>query len=184
MFGAALPFGNAADRGMPFSKRFFLGGTSSMRAWTIRQIGPGRVAADPLLPFQLGDIRLEINTEWRFKFNSWIAGALFVDAGNLWLWKNTNQTASNPPFAPTETGVMDWDFLKELAICSGFGLRLDFSLFIIRLDYGLQLYNPAGYGLLPNGKIQYWNSPRLRVPFSLFKPFTNSNLVLAIGYPF
>jgi outer membrane translocation and assembly module TamA len=181
MAGAALPYGNSYSRGIPFSRRFFLGGPNSMRAWGLRQIGAGRVKGDPSAAFQLGDIRLEMNAEYRFKFNSWISGAVFVDAGNVWLWRSADSPILPPMVAP-ETGVITTKFLSELAVGTGFGIRLDFSFFIIRLDYGIQVYNPAGYGLLPSGSTQYWNFPP-RFNFS-FKPIENSNLVLGIGYPF
>ena len=186
MAGAALPYGNAneTDKGIPFSRRFFLGGPSSMRAWALRHVGPGRIKVDPSAPFQLGDIRLEMNAEFRFKFNSWIAGAIFADAGNVWLWKPSSvmNTAVSPPLAEPETGVFGADFIKELALGGGFGLRLDFTFFIIRFDYGIQLYNPSGYELRPDGTVKYWNFPldiKLR-----WNPVKNSNFVLGIGYPF
>jgi len=184
MLGGVLPFGNSYSSGAPFPRRFFLGGPSSMRAWTLRQIGPGRVQPAAGIAFQLGDIRLEGNLEYRFKFNSWIGGAFFVDMGNVWLWRPDETNNNNnvyPPFGIRPTGVINKDFWKEMAIGTGFGLRLDFSFFIIRLDYGIQVYNPSGYGLQDNGKMRYWNEPQLE--FRL-KPFKNSNYVLGIGYPF
>lgn len=186
MVGAALPYGNADDtnKGIPFSRRFSLGGPNSMRAWALRNIGPGRIKVDPAAPFQLGDIRLELNAEFRFKFNSWIAGAIFLDAGNVWLWKpsSTLNTNITPPLAEPATGVISKDFYKELALGTGLGLRLDFSFFIIRFDYGIQLYNPSGYELKDNGKIKYWNFP---LDFSWsWNPIKNSNFVIGIGYPF
>jgi outer membrane protein insertion porin family len=183
MAGAALPYGNSFTRGIPFSRRFFLGGPNSMRAWGLRQIGAGRVKGDPSAAFQLGDIRLEINAEYRFKLNSWISAAVFLDAGNVWLWRtNNNYDDIAPPLIQPETGVINAQFLSELALGTGFGLRLDFSFFIIRFDYGIQLYNPAGYGLMSNGRTQYWNFPP-PLSFSL-SPIGNSNFVLGIGYPF
>ena len=184
MLGGVLPFGNSYEAGAPFPRRFFLGGPSSMRAWSLRQIGPGRVQPTGGIAFQLGDIRLEYNMEYRFKFNSWIGGAVFVDMGNVWLWRadaSNNNNNLYPPFGLRPTGVISPHFWQELAIGTGFGLRLDFSFFIIRLDYGIQVYNPSGYKLQPNGKILYWNIPKLNLSF---KPFENSNFVLGIGYPF
>ncbi len=184
MIGGVLPFGNSYNTGSPFPRRFFLGGPSSMRAWTLRQIGPGRVQPTTGIAFQLGDIRLEWNIEYRFKFISWIAGAVFVDMGNVWLWRpdaTNNNNNVYPPFGIRPTGVISKDFWKETAIGTGFGLRLDFSFFVIRLDYGVQVYNPSGYGLQANGRMQYWNRPQFD---RLFKPFKNSNYVLGIGYPF
>ena len=184
MLGGVLPFGNSYSSGSPFPRRFFLGGPSSMRAWTLRQIGPGRVQPAAGIAFQLGDIRLEWNMEYRFKFNSWIGGAFFVDMGNVWLWRPDETNNNNnvyPPFGIRPTGVINKDFWKEMAIGTGFGVRFDFSFFVIRLDYGIQVYNPSGYGLQANGKMLYWNIPELE--FKL-KPFKNSNYVLGIGFPF
>lgn len=178
MAGIAVPFGNSIDRGMPFSKRFFLGGPSSMRAWSMRHLGPGQIKSRDGTEFQLGDFRLEFNMEYRFMFSSWIGGAIFVDVGNIWLLKAESNNNFGFPQAPPPTGVLSSNFVNEFAFDAGVGLRLDFNFFIFRLDWALQLRDPSGYGApLSTGETRYWN----------WKPFVlqgRSQFILAIGYPF
>lgn len=178
MAGIAIPFGNSLERGMPFSKRFFLGGPSSMRAWSLRYLGPGQIKSQSGTEFQLGDLRLEFNLEYRFMFSSWIGGAIFVDVGNIWLLKPEGDNSYSFPQAPPPTGVFSSNFVNELAFDAGVGLRLDFNFFIFRLDWAVQLRDPSGYGgPLPTGETRYWN----------FKPFVfqgRNQVILAIGYPF
>ncbi|CAA6829162.1 MAG: Surface antigen (D15) [uncultured Aureispira sp.] len=176
MLGVIIPYGNSKDTEVPFVKRFSLGGPSSMRAWLLRYIGPGDQASVSGAEFQLGDLKMEFNSEYRFMFNSWIGGAIFADIGNVWLL-NSNSTASTIPQRNPNTGVFTERFYEQLAIGTGIGLRVDLSFFVFRLDYGIQLREPQGYGLKENGTVQYWN----------FEPFVfanRSNLVIAVGYPF
>jgi hypothetical protein len=176
MLGVIIPYGNSKDTEVPFVKRFSLGGPSSMRAWLLRYIGPGDQASVSGAEFQLGDLKMEFNSEYRFMFNSWIGGAIFADIGNVWLL-NSNSIASTIPQRNPNTGVFTERFYEQLAIGTGIGLRVDLSFFVFRLDYGIQLREPQGYGLKENGTVQYWN----------FEPFVfanRSNLVIAVGYPF
>lgn len=175
--GAALPLGNTVERSIPFSRRFFLGGPSSMRAWNIRQLGPGRIRPVEGAEFQLGDLLLEYNIEYRRKLNSWISLALFSDIGNVWFIYPQDESANRSyPLALQETGVFHAEFYKELAVATGLGLRLDFSFFIFRLDYAVQVHNPGGYDLLDSGRLRYWNN----------RPFARgrNNWLIAVGYPF
>ena len=177
LLGAIRPFGQTAERPLPFSRRFFMGGPSSMRAWRLRQLGPGAVESVAGAEFQQGDIRIEWNFEYRRKLNSWIALALFTDVGNIWLWRPEGERPNlEPPLRTVATGVLTWDFYREMAVSLGTGLRLDFSFFIFRLDLAMQFYNPAGYGLLDTGRRQYLN----------FNPFAagRNNWIIGIGYPF
>jgi outer membrane protein assembly factor BamA len=176
MLGIIIPYGNSEDTEVPFVKRFALGGPSSMRAWLLRYIGPGDQPSVSGAEFQLGDLRMEFNSEYRFMFNSWIGGAIFVDIGNVWLLNSTSTPTSIPQRNPN-TGVFTERFYEQLAIGTGLGLRVDLSFFVFRLDYGIQLRDPQGYDLRDNGTIQYWN----------FEPFVlanRSNFVIAVGYPF
>jgi outer membrane protein assembly factor BamA len=176
MLGIIIPYGNSEDTEVPFVKRFALGGPSSMRAWLLRYIGPGDQASVSGAEFQLGDLRMEFNSEYRFMFNSWIGGAVFADIGNVWLL-NSNSTATAIPQQNPNTGVFTERFYEQLAIGAGIGLRVDLSFFVFRLDYGIQLRDPQGYGLKENGTVRYWN----------FEPFilaNRSNFVIAVGYPF
>lgn len=176
MLGIIIPYGNSEDTEVPFVKRFALGGPSSMRAWLLRYIGPGEQASVNGAEFQVGDLRMEFNSEYRFMFNSWIGGALFLDVGNVWLLNSTSTPTTVPQQNP-KTGVFTERFYEQLAIGAGVGLRVDLSFFIFRLDFGVQLREPQGYGLKENGTMQYWN-------FEPFKLANRSNFVIAVGYPF
>lgn len=176
MLGVIIPYGNSEGTEVPFVKRFALGGPSSMRAWLLRYIGPGDQASVNGAEFQVGDLRMEFNSEYRLMINSWIQVALFVDIGNVWLL-NSISTPTTIPQQNPNTGVFTERFYEQLAIGSGLGVRLDFSFFIFRVDFGVQLREPQGYRLKEDGTIQYWN----------FEPFVlpgRSNLVIAVGYPF
>lgn len=176
MLGIIIPYGNSLETDVPFTKRFNLGGPSSMRAWNLRYLGPGNQPSVAGAEFQVGDIRMEFNSEYRFMFNSWIGGALFVDIGNIWLLRAPT-TETNVPNQNPKTGVFTEKFYEQLAIGAGIGLRIDVSFFIFRLDFALQFRDPQGYRLKEDGTIQYWN----------FDPFVLENrhkFIIAIGYPF
>lgn len=130
--GIILSYGNSYYA--PQEKQFFLGGASSMRAWQARTLGPGSYS-DTVKIYQYGDIKLEMNIEYRFQLFWMVEGALFVDAGNIW---------SLPGYSSDTRKDFRFDkFYKEIALGTGFGLRLDFSFFIFRFDFGLKLHNPA-----------------------------------------
>jgi len=130
--GIILPLGNSFYS--PQERRFFLGGASSMRAWPARQLGPGSFK-DSLSTYQYGDLKLEMNLEYRFKLFWMVEGALFADAGNIWsLAKNDTITARKFDISR---------FPKEIALGGGFGLRLDFSFFVFRFDFGFKFYDPS-----------------------------------------
>ncbi|MCH2043832.1 MAG: outer membrane protein assembly factor [Saprospiraceae bacterium] len=173
MVGLVLPYLNSSS--VPFARRFNLGGANSMRAWRMRYLGPGRVKPDQGAEFQLGDIRIEFNLEYRFKFNSWIGGALFMDAGNVWVWQR-EQVAPDLPLPKGASGQFSSSFFKELGVGVGLGLRLDFTFLIIRLDVAMQVHNPANFGYNSDERPIYWN----------FSPFRRraQNWIVAVGYPF
>ena len=160
--GYGLPYGNS--RQLPFIKQFFTGGNNSIRAFRSRTVGPGTYLPQPtregFIPDQTGDIKLELNTEFRPKISGPLYGAVFVDAGNIWL-ANSNP---NKPGATFES-----DFLKELAVGAGVGIRLDIQLFVIRLDVAFPVRRPW----LPDGQ-------RMAKGIALNEAVYN----LAIGYPF
>jgi len=119
--GTALPFGNSKE--MPFIKQFFIGGTNSIRAFRARSIGPGSyldpaVNTDGFLADQSGDIKIELNTEYRASLFSFVKGAAFIDAGNIWLL-NENKDKPGAKFSK--------NFMKEMAVGAGLGLRFDFN---------------------------------------------------------
>ncbi len=178
--GWGVPYGNSST--LPFVKQFFSGGPYSVRAFRIRSLGPGTFTStgDGTTSFfdQSGNLKLEGNLEYRFPIFSYLKGAVFADAGNIWLTSelalpedaNEESIAFNNEL--TEQGKFDSDWAKELGIGVGVGLRVDIQNFVIRLD----LASPVNIPYLPEGQ-------RGNVPF-----FGNAseNFVLnfAIGYPF
>jgi outer membrane protein assembly factor BamA len=176
MLGILIPYGNSEGTDVPFIKRFTLGGPNSMRAWNLRYLGPADQAATPGAEFQMGDLRFEFNSEYRFMFSSWFGGAFFVDVGNIWLL-NTHNASTTLPYQNPKTGVLTDKFYEQLAVGAGLGLRVDLSFFIFRFDFALQLREPQGYRVKDNGTVQYWNFD----PFVLEDRF---KFIIAIGYPF
>ena len=134
--GLAYPYGNS--KVLPFEKRYFSGGANSVRGWTVRSLGPGRYKdKDGRINFitQTGDIKLDLNVEYRahlfWKFN----GAAFVDAGNIWTFRE---------YEGQEGGQLKMNrLLNDLAVSYGLGLRLNFDYFILRFDLGMKAVNPA-----------------------------------------
>ncbi len=121
---------------LPFEKSFYLGGANSMRGWRLKTLGPGAYKQpDSLSLEKIGDISLEMNIEYRFPIYKILRGAVFVDAGNIWLRKPSNQL----PLAAFNFRT----FLGELAFDAGLGLRADFGYFVIRLDGATILKDPS-----------------------------------------
>lgn len=169
--GLALPYGNSLY--VPFSRQFFGGGSTDLRGFRARTLGPGSYdPRTPTTPYALfdqgGDIKLELNAEYRPKIYKFIEGAIFADAGNIWL---VNEDPSRPG------ARFSGSWLSEIAVDAGVGLRLDFSILLLRLDLAMPLRVP--YYEKDNrwmfNKIEFGN-PTWR----------NQNLMLniAIGYPF
>ena len=135
--GAGLAYGNSEE--MPFIKQFFNGGTNSIRAFRARSIGPGSydgsaaTSTSGFLADQSGDFKLEFNTEYRAQIYGLVKGALFVDAGNIWLLKEN----ANKPGAK-----LSKDFMNELAVGVGAGLRFDFSFLVLRTDLAFPIRKP------------------------------------------
>ncbi|HLF64344.1 MAG TPA: BamA/TamA family outer membrane protein [Saprospiraceae bacterium] len=167
--GLAFPYGPFSSQ-VPYIKQFYVGGPSSIRAWQIRELGPGgyedpSVNPNNDLPFyQTGDIKLDLSAEYRFDLFWVFKGTVFLDAGNVW----TIQDDAGRPGA-----VFSRNFIKQMAVGTGLGLRMDFTYFLIRLDFGYKLRNPYPV----DGK--YWQ-------FDNFKDFSfrQFNTNFAIGYPF
>lgn len=161
LLGAGLAYANSTV--LPFEKSFFSGGSNSVRAWRIYSLGPGSYndEQNPLLN-RTGDINIEGNLEYRFPIYSFFNGALFLDAGNVWLNKK-NELMPGAEFKMNR-------FYREFALGTGFGARFDFSFFIMRLDMAYPLRDPSkaeGYRWVA-GKFDM-----KRVNFNL-----------GIGYPF
>ncbi len=134
--GLGVPYGNGDV--IPFEKRFYSGGANSVRGWSESTLGPGvykRITSLPRDFNQVGDIKLDMNMEYRTKMFWLLEGAAFLDAGNIWTIKD---------YSTQQGGTFHLDtFASQIAIAYGFGLRFDFSFFIARVDLGLKLYNPA-----------------------------------------
>lgn len=167
--GFGYPYGNSRE--LPFVKQFFVGGTNSVRAFRSRSLGPGTYRVPPttdFLPDQSGDIKLELNTEFRAKLYSVIHGAVFIDAGNVWLYRENT-------FKPG--AKFSKEFMSELAVGTGVGLRFDFNFFVLRLDLAFPLRKPW----LPKGDRWVWDEIKIGD-----KTWRKENLVLnlGIGYPF
>lgn len=165
--GIGKPLSNLKEA-LPFEKSFFAGGSNGIRAWKARTLGPGSYQ-DPEVRFdKIGDIHIEGNIEARFPLISWIEGALFVDAGNIWLLNEDSLRVG---------GLFDKKkFISEIAFGGGIGLRFDLDFFVIRLDVAAPIKNPA----LPSESRWIWNGGLSDERRSFYKPQFN----LGIGYPF
>lgn len=162
--GAAHAYGNSTQ--VPYSEQFYVGGANSVRAFTVRSIGPGSYKAAPGQPEdyfdRTGTFKFEANVEYRFPIFGPLHGALFVDTGNVWLLKDD-------PMRPGGT-LRGKTFFRDLALGTGVGLRFDISMLVIRGDLGIGIHAPYD-----TGKSGYYN----------MKSFGNSLAFhLAIGYPF
>ena len=165
--GVGLPYGNS--RVLPYPKQYGIGGPNSVRAFAARGIGPGiyNPTSEQLnnrFYDQVGDIRLEGNLEYRQDLVPYVKGALFVDAGNIWL--------VNPDDAGRPGGEFKANrFLNQLAVGAGAGLRIDVQFFVIRFDFAYPLRAPYGTPTKPNADGTTSTDQAFR-------------LNLAIGYPF
>lgn len=131
--GVAVPYGNSGKT-LPFQKSYFSGGSNDIRAWRTLQMGPGNYTENSVTYNRIGDIKLMANSEYRFPIYKYLKGALFVDAGNIWIiYPDPNRTGGE--FLPNE-------FYKQIGVGAGFGLRFDFSFFVIRLDFATKIRDP------------------------------------------
>ena len=164
-FGIGLPYGNSTI--LPYEKRYFAGGANSVRGWSVRELGPGSYKGkDSKVDFvnQTGNLKLDLNIEWR-TFLFWkLHGAFFIDAGNIW------NTRSYPDM---DGALFKFNsFYKQIAVSYGLGIRFNFNYFILRLDGGMKAINPA----VPSGRLHY---PISKPDFG--RDFT---LHFAVGLPF
>ncbi|MDR6967705.1 outer membrane protein assembly factor BamA [Flavobacterium arsenatis] len=163
--GSGFAYGNSEQ--MPFIKQFFIGGTNSIRAFRARSIGPGSsepVTSTAFLPDQSGDVKLELNTEYRTTLFSIVKGAVFIDAGNIWML-NDDEPAKN----------FSSKFLDDLAVGTGVGLRFDLSFLVLRTDLAFPIRLPYGDKRWVLDDIAFGDGS-----------WRKQNLIfnLAIGYPF
>ncbi len=172
--GIGYPYGNSEY--IPFIKQFFIGGNNSIRAFRSRALGPGSYKPEirdvndkrSFVAEQSGDIKLELNTEIRHKLFSIVQGAAFIDAGNIWLY---NEDVSKPG------SKFSKNFVKEIAVGGGIGLRFDVTILVLRLDLAMPLRVPY----LPEG--ERWVINKIKFGDDAWR---KQNLIfnLAIGYPF
>ena len=155
--GIAVPYGNSNN--IPFVRSYFAGGANDIRAWSPYSLGPGRI--DAINDFNEANLKLSLNLEYRFPLFGNFKGALFADAGNIW---NVFDNVEDPE--ATFTGLQS---LEDTALGTGFGLRYDFTFFVLRADLGFKTYNPA------NKISQRW--------FADYN-FKNAVLQIGINYPF
>lgn len=162
--GAAHAYGNSVQ--VPYSEQFYCGGANSVRAFTVRSIGPGsyRAPEDQINGYfdQTGTFKFEANTELRFPILGPLHGATFIDAGNVWLLRPEASRPGGTLRAST--------FWRDLALGTGVGLRLDISMLVVRADLGIGIHAPYS-----TGKRGYYNMTSFRNSLAFH---------LAIGYPF
>jgi outer membrane protein assembly factor BamA len=167
--GIGLPYGNSVE--VPYVKQFFVGGTNSLRGFRSRAVGPGTYVqhdSTNVVPDETGDIKFEINTEYRPHLSGPLYGAIFLEAGNIWLVNDSTYTHK-----PGAQFTKDW--WRQLAVDVGLGLRLDITVFVIRLDVGFPLRKPWLQNPWVINQIKFGDTH-----------WRNNNLVfnLGIGYPF
>lgn len=162
--GVGVTYGNSHGRSIPFDRMFYCGGANSMRGWVPRTLGPGNrlQSNDTAYPAQVGDVRLEANLEFRFPIWWIFHGAAFLDVGNVWYLRDTEDSHPEEVFHFNS-------FYKQLGFNTGLGLRIDATFVILRIDWGLQLHNPG----MPAGERWIHN----------FK-WDNMALNFGVGYPF
>jgi outer membrane protein assembly factor BamA len=170
--GVGVPYGNSLQ--LPFVSQFYVGGNNSLRAFRARGVGPGTYArtgslAEQFLGNNTGDIKLEANTEIRYKVSNFISTALFVDMGNVWMFKDEYIYGPGALFSK--------NFYKEMAVGTGLGLRFNFSFIIFRIDLATPVVKPW----LDSG--EKWVLKNVQ-PFN--KTWRKENMVwnFAVGLPF
>jgi outer membrane protein assembly factor BamA len=160
--GIAVPYGNADQ--IPFDRRYFSGGANSVRGWSVRSLGPGSMSKDSAdFIRQSGDIRLDVNLEYRTKLFWKFELAAFADAGNIWTIR---------PYSSQKNGSFNFTrFYREIAFSYGLGLRLDLDFVLFRIDTGFKAYDPQEQG------IRRW---------AISRPGSSDNFAwhFAVGYPF
>ena len=154
--GAIIPY-DSSD--IPFTKSYFAGGSNDIRAWQTYELGPG--SRNTGLEFNVGSLKFLTSAEYRFDVVSKLKGALFIDAGNIW-------DITGSEFVDEDAKFSSLSSLKDMAIGSGFGARLDFSFLILRLDVGFKTYEPY---LIGNKWLKNYN-------------FANAVYNIGINYPF
>ena len=161
--GTGVSYGNSSV--MPYVEQYYSGGSNSLRGFTARSLGPGSYKPDEFngIIDQTGDIKLEMNAEYRFPLNNLIDGGLFLESGNVWLL-NADENRPGAQFGFNS-------FAHQLAVGTGLGLRFDFDFFVLRTDFGFPLRYP-------------WNDGNGNWINTAGDMFSNFKFNIAIGYPF
>lgn len=161
--GVGVPYLNSTI--LPFEKRYYGGGANSVRGWSARSLGPGSYNAGTTIDYmkQSGDIKLDLNLEYRTKLVWLLELAAFIDAGNIWTLKDEGQVGGQFKFDK---------FYEQIALGYGIGIRLNFDYFVIRLDWGLKAFDPS------RGDGERW---RFVPGWNILK---DTALHFAVGYPF
>jgi len=171
--GLGYPYGNS--KALPFEKKFFSGGSSGVRAWHARGLGPGTyIETGSEFLNQTADIKFEANVEYRFKLFWMLEGALFLDAGNIWAITAADERSG---------ALFKFDsFYKQLALGTGTGIRLNLGFFTIRFDLGIKVHDP---GIITSLNDQgepivnyHW------IPFERGYKSSDFLIQIGIGYPF
>lgn len=173
IIGIGAAYGNSEE--LPYIKQYLIGGSNSIRAFRLRGLGPGlyfpptgiNTPISSQLVDQTGDVKLEMNVEYRFPIFNYLKGALFVDAGNIWLLNSKERSEGNFSFK---------DFYTQLGVGTGLGFRLDFGFFLIRLDIAFPLRAPTLNGF-------DWQFSDIAIHKGSWRS-DNLRYNLGIGYPF
>ncbi len=164
LMGAVHAYGNSEE--VPYREQFYVGGSNSVRAFAVRTLGPGSFHPEYRDRYtyydQTGTFKFEANAEYRFPILGYFKGAVFLDAGNIWLLQNDE-------YRPGGQLKMK-NFFNELALGTGLGLRFDMSMLVVRADLGIGIHAPYD-----TGKSGYYNIPKFKDGLAFH---------LAIGYPF
>lgn len=164
MLGAAHAYGNSNE--VPYREQFYVGGSNSVRAFAVRTLGPGSFHLPDTVPYgyydQTGTFKFEANVEYRFPILGYFNGAVFLDAGNIWLLQNDDARPGGK--------LKMKNFFDELALGTGLGLRFDMTMLVVRADLGIGIHAPYD-----TGKSGYFNMPSFKKALAFH---------LAIGYPF
>lgn len=175
--GIAYPYGNSSI--LPYEKRYFSGGANSVRGWSVRELGPGSFrGTDGQVDFinQTGDVKFDLNAEFRAHLFWKLDGAAFVDAGNIWTLRN---------YAAQPGGQFKWNTCwEQIAVAYGIGIRFNFNYFILRFDMGMKAVNPAYELIRTSEGVITQDSYRNHYPF-LYPDFKRDfTFHFAVGLPF
>lgn len=198
-FNSGMVYSYGINKGVPYEKFFFAGGSNSIRAWRPRRLGPGSLApaestnpkGDGLFDYSIekpSEILLEASVELRQKLFGFVNGAVFVDAGNVWNFNPQNVQAEDGTVVQDESAQFSLKrFYKEFGVGTGFGLRFDFSFIILRFDVGMKVYDPArdkGDRFVLN-RVRFWKPYATEISEGTFTNFKEPVIYnVGIGFPF